>query len=482
MANKSTIVFRADGNAQIGWGHVMRSLALADMLKSDFDCRFATRFVTPYLNTEIEKSGAVLHELPLNDEAHFEAFMTMLTGQEVVVLDNYFFTTRHQQQIKQKGCKLVCIDDLADKEFVADVIINHSPGALPQNYSAKPSAKLCLGFDYLLLRKPFIEALANNQCGSNRQPSILISFGGSDPLNLTNKVVNEVLQSGFAGNITAVVSSQFSAKPQLYKQVEKSDGQLTVYENLDATQLANLFCTHQTAIVPFSTMLFEAIACGCNIVTGAYVDNQAAIERYVKSNGLLITHNFLTEKVNLPLLQQAHKYPNPLSHNVPHNFIKVFDRLALSQQSVLRPMNQHDLMTVFNWANDPEVRKYAFNPEPISLETHTNWFNSKLQSNHTHLFMMETNGQPAGQIRFDYRENEWVISYLLDSTFRGKGLGKTLIEKGIEALRAKHPGPLTITGFVLNENKASKKTFIDGGFDEQFDIQHNAFKYTLNYA
>ena len=39
------ILFRADGNEEIGYGHVIRSLALADMLKENFECIFVTRFL-----------------------------------------------------------------------------------------------------------------------------------------------------------------------------------------------------------------------------------------------------------------------------------------------------------------------------------------------------------------------------------------------------------------------------------------------------
>ncbi len=38
--NKPKIYFRADGNATMGLGHVIRSLALAEMSNDIFDCHF----------------------------------------------------------------------------------------------------------------------------------------------------------------------------------------------------------------------------------------------------------------------------------------------------------------------------------------------------------------------------------------------------------------------------------------------------------
>ena len=53
MQNKAKIVFRADGHAKMGLGHVIRSLALADMLKEDFDCHFMIRNPLPALRVQI---------------------------------------------------------------------------------------------------------------------------------------------------------------------------------------------------------------------------------------------------------------------------------------------------------------------------------------------------------------------------------------------------------------------------------------------
>jgi spore coat polysaccharide biosynthesis predicted glycosyltransferase SpsG len=38
---KHKVIFRADADRDIGYGHFVRSSALADMLKDDFDVLFA---------------------------------------------------------------------------------------------------------------------------------------------------------------------------------------------------------------------------------------------------------------------------------------------------------------------------------------------------------------------------------------------------------------------------------------------------------
>ena len=153
---KPKIIFRADGGPTIGMGHFIRTLALAEMLKDDFYCIYATQSPTYYQINEIE---GVCHEridLPA-DETHFNVFIDLLKGDEIVVLDNYYFSTEYQRAIKAKGCKLVCIDDMHDKHFVADVIVNHAPIS-SSNYSATAYTKLLLGFNYALLRQDFLKS------------------------------------------------------------------------------------------------------------------------------------------------------------------------------------------------------------------------------------------------------------------------------------------------------------------------------------
>ena len=77
------IYLRADASAAIGYGHFIRTLALADMLKDDFDCTFFTCHPTPYQVSEMEK---VCPFIPLQEESHYDEFLSLLQGDEIVVL------------------------------------------------------------------------------------------------------------------------------------------------------------------------------------------------------------------------------------------------------------------------------------------------------------------------------------------------------------------------------------------------------------
>ena len=94
---------RADGNSEIGLGHVHRLIALAEILKKDFNCIFVIRRPLPRIKELIMECCASLieieHVTTLEQEA--DELLQDLTGNEIIVLDGYQFDTAYQKKIKQ---------------------------------------------------------------------------------------------------------------------------------------------------------------------------------------------------------------------------------------------------------------------------------------------------------------------------------------------------------------------------------------------
>jgi len=151
---KKRVVFRADGDAEIGYGHFIRTLGIAGLINEDFDCIYATQAPTEYQLNEIHKVCNGVIELS-KDEKHFDEFLTHLKKEDIVVLDNYFFDFDYQLLIKAKGCKVVYIDDYNDRNYICDALINNIPGFPAESFTRKEYTKLYLGTDYALLRKEF---------------------------------------------------------------------------------------------------------------------------------------------------------------------------------------------------------------------------------------------------------------------------------------------------------------------------------------
>jgi UDP-2,4-diacetamido-2,4,6-trideoxy-beta-L-altropyranose hydrolase len=161
MPVRRKIIFRADGSDRIGLGHLIRSQALAEMLADDFDCAFAlaeapavvaedlaSRFEVYWLPQAGKASPAAAAATPQQQAA---ALAALASPHDIIVLDGYPFDTAYQQVLRERGCKLVSIDDIHAYPFVVDAIINTAGGVRPAHYQALPGTRFCLGLRYALL-------------------------------------------------------------------------------------------------------------------------------------------------------------------------------------------------------------------------------------------------------------------------------------------------------------------------------------------
>lgn len=174
------------------------------MLKDNFDCVFFTCHPTSYQKQEMDK---VCNFVELDESTHYEVFLSYLHGDETVVLDNYFFTTDYQRQIKAKGCRLVCIDDMHDKHYVADLVINHAIGVTDGDYSVEKYTQLCLGLSYALLRPSFMNKYSLRKVKDKY--NLLIAFGGVDDYNLTMRYVEAVCEMSELDVIHVIVGDAY---------------------------------------------------------------------------------------------------------------------------------------------------------------------------------------------------------------------------------------------------------------------------------
>lgn len=273
---KRIIIFRADGGPIIGMGHFIRSLALAEMLNKDFYCVFATQNPTEFQKTEIEKVCFSRIDLP-EDDSHYPLFIKKLKGNEIVVLDNYYFDTEYQKAIKAKGCKLVCIDELHNKHFVADIVINHSEGIKSKHYSKESYTKLLLGCQFALLRSNFLE---QDEQERNKDYSCLIFIGGADPFNITDKIVSFMKDCELPKPIAVVTGVN------VLKQVESQ--KFRVFNKITAAQVAELMNASDFGIFPASTVALEACAMRLPFICGYFIDNQVELYKGLKSKRIAI--------------------------------------------------------------------------------------------------------------------------------------------------------------------------------------------------
>ncbi|GAA3931488.1 UDP-2,4-diacetamido-2,4,6-trideoxy-beta-L-altropyranose hydrolase [Hymenobacter algoricola] len=275
------ILFRADGNATIGLGHVIRSLALAEIVHSVGECWMAIQEPSAAVRKLVQHARVKLWELPAQTPtAEADYLRPLLLPTDVVVLDGYSFATSYQQTLAASGCQLAAIDDLRAWPMAVDLIINHSPGITSSMYQVAATTRFCLGPEYSLLRPPF---LANFRLPE--QPAaierVLLCFGGADPLQLTRRCLTILLALPALREVGVLTGSANEHADSLQQLVAASTTQRRFYQSASASEMVTLLQQYDAIICPASTILIESLVLGKAALTGYYALNQQPLANYV---------------------------------------------------------------------------------------------------------------------------------------------------------------------------------------------------------
>ena len=162
------------------------------------------------------------------------------------------------------------------------------------------------------------------------------------------------------------------------------------------------------------------------------------------------------------------------------------------KQIVLRKATLDDAKLLFQWKNDPETIANSITKRGVTMEEHMNWLEKVVDDPKRQLYILEINQIPVAQLRLDIeyleKESDTIvledikqvtaitaeISYGLAAEYRGKGLGKVLLEQA--ELIAQVYGFDQLTAEVLPHNLASQKLFKKLGYVEE--QKENLYVYT----
>ena len=475
MNSLTKVFLRADGNSQIGLGHLHRLVALSQILKENFHCVFLTRSLLPGIQDLILQNCHEIVQIgegPMDKE--IDTLKTLSEDLAIFVLDGYHFGTRYQKEIKDLRHALVCIDDLQSYHFVADAVSNPAGGVNEKSYSKEKYTQLYTGPKYAMLKRPFLN-ISNNKKQSDSAHSILICMGGADPENFTLTTLRACVGHPFQ-KFYVVIGEAYLHKEQLQKEAHKLSDRVEILINLKAEVLADIMSLCSTAICSASGISYEYLSVSGELYVRKTAQNQKLMYDFLLRSGLAYPFEQFRvgpQKVMNSIALQKQIFDG----KAPERLRRIFLKIDFDLHVNFRRAKESDLMTLFAWANDPGLRAQSYNSGTISLEDHSSWFNKKLNDPNCHLYIFEYKSKALGQVRFDIKE-EVIISYSVDKEFRGRGWGVHILKKAIDNFAVEYRKPIKVIGYVKVENVASNKIFESLGFVRlQTNEYPNSYKY-----
>jgi len=287
------LVIRADASTQIGIGHLMRCLALAQAWK---DAGGRVAFITgcqsesllQRLREEEFNIHLLAHPYPDPEDWDYTKNVLTISPDAWVVLDGYHFDEVYQQQVKQAGHRLLVIDDMAHlKHYHADIVLNQNLHAENSHYSCEPYTHLLLGTPYVLLRREFLAWRGWQREIPETARKVLVTLGGGDPENHTLKVIQALQKMDIPGLEAVVVigASNPHAGPL---EAAAGQGHIPIRLIRDAGNMPDLIAWADVAISGGGSTNWELAFMGLPGVIIVLADNQLSIAGELASAGVAI--------------------------------------------------------------------------------------------------------------------------------------------------------------------------------------------------
>ena len=279
---RPSLVIRADGGTRQGTGHLMRCLALARGWQAQGgQVHFVSACESEGLRQRIAQGGFRLTPVhrPFPHPADWELLAAVLGDHDGawVVLDGYHFDSTYQSRIKQAGCRLLVIDDMAPlHHYYADVLLNQNIHASELRYRCEPYTQLLLGNRYALLRSEFLAWRDWQRDIPGVAHKVLVTIGGSDPQSQTTKVIGALNQLTLKRLETLVIIGPGNDQMDPLQSLIRNSG-LSVRLIRDATNMAELMAWADVAISAAGSTCWELMFMGVPNLMLVLAENQQPI-------------------------------------------------------------------------------------------------------------------------------------------------------------------------------------------------------------
>lgn len=451
------------------------------MLDEFFECVFIIKKPDESIKQLIATQNANLISLEEGMDLRSEAEYLNehhLKEEELFVLDGYDFDEVYKNTIAQSRVKLICIDDLYQNTDCIDLIINHGGAATRNNYKENKKTQFALGPKFALLRPPFWQYARNKVPHSVIDQNLFICFGGSDPENQTLKTLQNISSSSI-DKCFIVLGSAYQYREALEAYINSSGHNVELLTNLSAEELVEVMSKCQSAITSPSTISYEYLSIGGLLYLKQTADNQLHLYNYLLDQKLAFKlEAFPVDDYHIKsasLIRQQNIFDGLQA--------KRFNYLFKSLVLEIKDASIADKQLFFDWTNEEMTRKQSFSQDAVPWEDHVNWFDTKLTSRSSLMYVLELNCMPIGQVRFDLTSENIIISFSLDRDYRGKGLGTAILHKALITLLSEKNPQKTIIGYVRKGNVPSQKAFKLLEFtEEETQAYEDSYQYTYNYG
>lgn len=280
LLNQPRVLFRVDGGSQMGMGHIYRSLAIAEALRSLSRAEVAFLMSgTPEYEQgliAVSRAGYPLHVV--RDGAletcleHVRDFSPAILINDLPVLDSAYLTGL--SRLGPTTVNLVdTLDDLETTAHYAQVIVSvmQEDRETPEGFYGGPA--------YAILREHF---RGREKKVRERPELVLLSFGGSDPQGLTLKAARALQTLDGPVDVVAVAGPAFSYRREFDALMKELPRQIPLI-NEAGGHIADLMLEADLVVGSGGMSVYELAALGTpGIVLGQNAREEKRMREFAR--------------------------------------------------------------------------------------------------------------------------------------------------------------------------------------------------------
>ncbi len=200
-----------------------------------------------------------------------------LKAVDLLVVDHYGWTAVEESRNRPWARKILVIDDLADREHDADMLVDPGAGRRATDYKGlvPPRTPVLAGPRYAVLRQAFSAVRSHSlsrRGGRRGVDRILVSFGAVDGKKMTSVAVEALAAGGFTGRVDIFLAESATHYPRVVERVEKQGAAWSVHPW--AENIAEFMAASDLAIGAAGVSALERCAVGLPSIIVQTAENQ----------------------------------------------------------------------------------------------------------------------------------------------------------------------------------------------------------------
>lgn len=369
----------------------------------------------------------------------------------MIVIDHYGIDHKYEKALKEiTGITIFVLDDTYEKHY-CDILLNHNIYAERSKYKNRvpENCELRCGAKYTLLREEFRIVKVRQKKTKQQGKNVFIAMGGADHSNLNIEIL-KVLENfpNIHANVVTTTANQYLEELQVY-----ATGRQNVILHINTSQIAKLMSEADFAVVTPSVTVNEIIYMEIPFIAVKTASNQDEMYKYLAKKNYFVLDKFNQKKIKskIELLLKSTEIE-----------IVNFTKLSLEEKKM-----------VLEWRNHPQIRKWMFTNEIISLGDHLSYIESLGTREDRAYFLVKKSTQAIGVIDFtniDRKSKRAELGTYSNPEVKGVGniLMDAIINYAFSTLSIE-----TLISQVYEENQSAIKLYKRYNFKTSSTTQRN---------